>query len=171
MAWGQNLWVGVDSSLLSPRAQKPRRGPRWPLESAGLMVPGESIYGGDDKCPGPAGLCLHLMACSSQVNRSREVEPAWCQGSGQRQKAGLRLKRVFCCIKGKDSDRLQSGASSYNFMSLNEGKSFAISELNVFLHKLKVILPAARVTVKTNGMPAFLPSFAHSLKQYFWVQT
>ena len=104
-------------------------------------MPRESFYGKDGKCPGPVGLCLHLMACSSQVNRSREVGPAGVRALARDRVAGLRFQRVFCCIKGKDSDRLQSGASSCNFTSLNEGKSFAASELNVFLHKVKVILP------------------------------
>lgn len=109
------------------------------------------------------GLRLHLMAGSSQVNRSRELRPGYIRALARDVAgAGLRYKIVFCCIKGKDSDRFQFGVSSCNFTSLNKGKSFAVSELNVFLHKLKVILPTARVIVKTNGMPACLPSFTHS---------
>lgn len=76
----------------APRSPSVARAGPWSL--LGCPVAGESAYGKDGKCLGPVGLCLYLMACSCQVSRSREVEPAYGVWGAE-----LRYKGVFYCIK------------------------------------------------------------------------
>lgn len=79
-------------------------------------VPGESIYGGMK-----SDLAPWASACTcSHVSGSREAEPVCARVLVRDSTAGLRFKRVFCCIEAHQQTPVWS--LSCNFTSLNKGK-------------------------------------------------